>query len=201
MRFLSVFGMALLCAAAVKPAAAAITGISFCNGAIYCEVTANPPNTITPDPNDGVLRVWDEVQNLTLTSALRVDRVFDGVADFITDLGNGEFEINAGTVISSHYIQWDPGNDSSNRAVAYLDADALNYAVIGSDGNLAASDTLLGLAGIDYGSFTGRGLDSNDITNFNTATLVLSFEATSPGDWARLITGFSAVADVPVLPR
>lgn len=200
MKFIFSLGLGLLLVIAAQPAAATITGISFCNGAMSCEVTSTPPSTVVPDPNEGTLLVWDEVQNLTLTSALRVDRVFDSLAPFIHDLGNGEYEIMAGTVISSHYIQWDPGNDSSNRAVAYLNADAQTYAIIASDLNLSASDALLGLPGLDYGTFGNRGLEGDDITNFNTATLVLSWEAGSPGDWARLITGFSPVADIPVPP-
>ena len=200
MRFLRALGFSVLLAMVTQPASATITDIPFCNGAISCVLTSTPPNPVVPDPNDGTLLVWNEVQNLTLTSALRVDRVFDSLAPFINDLGNGEFEIVAGTVISSHYIQWDPGNDSSNRVVAYLDADAQTYAVIASDQNFSASDALLGLTGVDYGTFSNRSLEANDITNFNTATLVLSWEASSPGEWARLITGYSAVADVPVPP-
>lgn len=200
MKFISAFGMGLLLATAAQPAAATITGISFCNGAMSCLVTSTPPNPVVPDSNQGTLLVWNEVQNLTLTSALRVDRVFDSLAPFINDLGNGEYEIMAGTVVSSHYIQWDPGNDSSNRAVANLTADGQTFAVIASDLNLSASNVLLGLPGLDYGTFGDRGLEGDDITNFSTASLVLSWEAGSPGDWARLITGYSPVADIPVPP-
>ena len=112
---------------------ATLVSITNCTGAIDCVITTTPPNPVQPDPNDGILLTWDEVQNITLIQDLRVDRVFDPTADFITDLGNGDFLIKAGTVVSSHYLQWDPGNGSLSTVSATINLDSQVFAFITSD--------------------------------------------------------------------
>jgi hypothetical protein len=176
---------------AVPTADATISSILDCTGANACTVTTTPPNPITPDPNDGVLLGWNEVQNLTLTAPLRVDRVFDPSAPFISDAGGGDYFIAAGTVVASHYFQWDPGLGSSNTVGATLVLDSQVFALITSDSNLFASDEFLGLAGLDYADFTARGLEAGDVADFNGPNVDISWTATSPGDWTRLITAFS----------
>ena len=175
---------------------ATLVSITPCSGANSCDITTTPPDPISPDPNNGILLAWDEVQNVTLTTALRVDRVFDATASFISDAGGGDFFIAAGTIVSSHYVEWDPGNNSSNTVTATINLDSQVFAFITSDQNLFDSDAALGLPGLDYADFGLRGLEAGDTTSFNGANTDISWGARSPGDWTRLITAFSPAAAV-----
>jgi len=173
-----------------------------CTGANACLIAPNSapiPNPISANPNDGVLLGWNEIQHFTLTSNLYIDRVANTGANYIGQDANGYYVI-AGTMVSSHYFQWDPGSGSSNRVNATLNFDADIFGFIGSDANLIASDGLLGLPGYNYSQFGLRGLENNDSTTFapgGSNNLVdISWGAGSPGDWARLITA-SAPTVVP----
>ncbi|MEO0425090.1 MAG: hypothetical protein AAF184_22335, partial [Pseudomonadota bacterium] len=53
------------------------------NGCLIAPTQAPLPDVVEQNPDDGILLVWDEVQNFTLTQDLRVDRVADPNADFI----------------------------------------------------------------------------------------------------------------------
>lgn len=176
---------------------ATIVGYTNCTGALSCSVTATPPNPVTANPNDGILLGWNEVQNTTLTSDLFVDRVFDASAPFVSSDGSGGFIIAAGTIVSSHYFQWDPGNGSSTRVDATINLDSQVFAFITDTQKLFDSDAALGLPGLDYNDFGLRGLESNDATNFNGEDVDISWSAGNPGDWTRLITAFSPAAAVP----
>ena len=174
---------------------ATLVALSSCTGAASCEITTTPPNPVERNPNNGILLAWDEVQNFTLIDPLRVDRVFDATASFITPIGT-DFLIAAGTVVSSHYLQWDPGNGSSGRVSATIELDSQVFAFITADQNLFDSD-ILGVPGLDYNDFGLRGLEGGDTTVFNGPNTDISWAAASPGDWTRLITAFSPGAEVP----
>jgi len=178
-------------------ATATITGFSNCVGAENCLVTSTPPNPIVQDPNDGILLAWDEVQNHTLTSRLYIDRVFDSTASFVGTDTNGLF-LEIGTIVSSHYFQWDPINNGNTRVTATVTTDSQVFAFITQTQKLFDSDAQLGLAGLDYANFGFRGLEGGDTTVFNGGAVDLSWHATSPGDWTRMITAFSPTAVVPV---
>ena len=59
------------------------------------------------------------------------------------------------------------------------------------------SDPILGLPGIDYNDFTYRGLETEDTTNMSGSQVAISWNASSPGDWTRLITAYSPTAAIP----
>ena len=188
--------VASLLAVSSGPAAATITGLSDVTGANGALVVdgGDIPNPVTKNPNNGLLIGWDERQNVTLTSDLRVDRVFDSTASFVEDAGGGDWVIKAGTIVSSHYFQWDPGNGSVGNVNATLKLDSQVFAFMTEDGHLQNSDSVLGLPGVDYNDFLNRGLESSDTTNFVGPDVEISWNATSPGDWTRLITAFSPSA-------
>ncbi len=177
-------------------AQATLSSFSSCSGANACSITTSPPNPIVADPNNGILLAWNEVQNLTLTSKLYVDRVFDQTASMVGSDNNGLY-LKAGTIVSSHYFQWDPGSDSSSTVAATVVTDSPIFAFITGDQNLFDSDAQLGLPGLDYADFNLRGLESGDTTDFNGSSVDISWFASSPGDWTRMVTAFSPAA-VPV---
>jgi len=167
-----------------------------CTGAEACTITTSPPDPVQENPNDGVLLAWDEVQNFTLLTDLRVDRVFDDTATFVEDLGNGDYLIKAGTIVSSHYLQWDPlGANATGSVTSTIKLDSQVFAFITADANLENSD-FLGLPGLDYNDFSLRGLESGDTTVFNGTDVDIDWTASSPGDWTRLITAFSPAAEL-----
>lgn len=195
MRFLILFIMSLL----AMNANATLVSITNCTGNISdptadCLINSEIPSTVSQNPDNNKLITWDEVQNFTLTSDLRVDRVFDPTASFVTDLGNGDYLIKAGTIISSHYIQWDSAGLGSVQATINLDSQVFGF--ITSRNNLLNSD-YLGLTGVTYLDFAFRGSESGDLTTFNGSNTDIDWTTTSPGDWARLITAFSPAAAVP----
>ena len=169
------------------------------SGAFDCVITNSPPNPVAPNPNDGILLAWDEMQNITLDEPLFVERVFDETADFVTPTTGG-FLLDAGTIVSSHYLQWDPGNGSSSRVTTTISLDSQAFAFITSTSELADTDSLLGLPGLDYNDFGLRGLESGDTTDFSGSDILISWSAGSPGDWTRLISAFSPGGEDPVDP-
>lgn len=164
------------------------------NGCFIAPVQAPLPDPVEPDPDDGTLIVWDELQNVTLTQDLRVDRVADPTADFIQQIGS-DYLIAAGTIVSSHYVQWDPGSGSEDRVDTTMVFDSNIFAFVTDDQNLFASD-YLGLADLDYNDFRLRGLENGDATDFgdDLSRVDISWRASSPGDWTRVLTAFSPAA-------
>ena len=195
---LMVVGLATSIFATAISANATLSSIVGCTGANSCDITTTPPNPIAPNPNNGILLAWDEVQNFTLLADLRVDRVFDTGASFISNAGGGDFFIAAGTVVSSHYLQWDPGLGSASSVQATIVLDSQVFAFITSDQNLFDSDAALGLPGLDYNDFGLRGLEVADTTSFSGPNTAINWTASSPGDWTRLITAYSPAAASPV---
>ena len=167
------------------------------NACLIAPDQAPIPNPVARNPNDGILLVWNEVQNFTLTQDLRVDRVADDSLPFVTADGS-DFLIAAGTIVSSHYIQWDPGNGSEGRVDTALLFDSDIFAFITADQNLFDSD-FLGVPGIDYDDFGNRGIEGGDTTVFGAdlTQVDISWRASSPGDWDRIITAFSPAAPEP----
>lgn len=199
MRTISQRVAASICLALLSTTTSAtLLGYNTCNGANDCVIasdTGTPiPDPIQQDPNSGILLGWDEKQNVTLSEKLYVNRVADPNADFIGSDAQGTF-IESGTVVSSHYFQWDPGNESDLTVESQLQFDSDIFAFITSDQNLFDSDDALALAGYDYNDFTLRGLESGDTTEFapggDDSLVNIQWSAQSPGDWTRLITAFS----------
>lgn len=180
---------------------ATLIGYNSCTGANSCLVApddASIPNPIVSNPNDGILLGWDEQQNVTLSENLYVNRVADPTATFIGSDSRGYY-IEAGTIVSSHYFQWDPGSGSSRRVSATLNFDSDIFGFITSDRNLFDSDAQLGLTGYDYADFGARGLEGGDTTDFapggDSSLVDINWLASSPGDWTRLLTAYSPAAD------
>ena len=196
MRAYSAIAGVLFSTFVVTSAYATVTGVTSCTGANACTITTTPPTNVSKNPNDGILLLWDEVQNFVLTSPLRVDEVFDANATFVSPIGGSDFNLAAGTLVSSHMIQWDPGQGSDRRVNATVEFDSQILALITNKKNLNNSDTDLGAAGTTYDQFNLRGLERADSISFSGSTLDLSWRASSPGDWTRVITAFSPASNL-----
>lgn len=180
-----------------SPVGAEVLEIPRCEGAMACEVIDEPPNPVTPDPNNGKLLVWNEAQNVILPEDLAIDRVADPSSPILKRLSNGGYAIRAGTIVSSHYLQWDPSFDSDFRVVATIKLDAPIFGFIIDDRKLFDSDAAVGLPGLDYADFWLRGLEYEDWTLMKDDEVQISWAASSPGDWTRLITAGTLVSQAP----
>lgn len=184
-------------------------------GCVIATSVAQLPNPVAPDPNDGILLAWNEVQNIVLPNDLRVDRVFDPNASFVSATPGGGYIIAAGTIVSSHYIQWDPLNTGApgtpgaiGNIRTTISLDSQIFAFITDDQKLFDSDDLLGLPGLDYNDYAFRSLEGPDVPNignswdrteFNGESVDIDWWAYTPGDWTRLITAYSP-AGGPIIP-
>ena len=136
-------------------------------------IIAPPANTGDDNQQVNELLGFNELQHVLLTTDLVVDVPAT--------------TIPAGTVVSSHYIIYDPpGSSSSITGTAKFDGTVIG--VINSTTKLNNSDHL-GLAVTNYLNPSLRGYESGDtatIDDPNTVSFDLS--AGSPGDYARIIT-------------
>lgn len=124
---------------------------------------------------------FDEAQNILLADPLTADV--------------GTSPIPAGTLVSSHYIFFDPG--PSQRVIGTVDFDGDILGVMTSATTLAASD-FLGAAGVNYLGSSSRGLEPGDSVTINGPKQILvDVIASSPGDYVRVLTVASATSAVP----
>lgn len=129
-----------------------------------------PPAAVGDDNfNDLIVRAFDEVQNVRLSEDLVLDTQ----------------TVRAGTLISSHYIVWDPAGAARVQADILLDEMVLGVA--STTGRLDASD-FVGSPTTNYLNPGARGLEGGDTYSFSGETVSIDFSASSPGDAIRVIT-------------
>jgi hypothetical protein len=198
--FRTTFACILTAAVLAGPAGAtviggAITGGSaLTGGGVFIKLTApftesNPDSTVGDDnfqtPN---LYAFDENQNLTIPSEIMVD------------VGTNP---QAGDIVASHYIVFDPGPTTSMSG--WVEFDAPIFGVATQTGTLAASDFLFVSGLVTYENPGARGLESSgmneivqiDSMNPNRLNLI-NWRASSPGDVVRVFTMESPGAVVPL---
>jgi hypothetical protein len=150
------------------------------SSSVHSAIIGGTVTKITPPLNTGndnqqvnELLGFDELQNVVLASDLVVDKP-SGV-------------IPAGTIVSSHYIIYDPpGSTTSILGTVIVDQNVVG--VIYNTNNLNNSD-YLGLLTTNYLNPSLRGFEAGDTATIEDANTV-SFDLTAgtPGDYARIIT-------------
>src|SRR5882724_5675277 len=157
-------------------------------GGVFVKLTPPLPNLFGPanavgddnfqSPN---LFGFDEQQNVLLSDPLT------------TDVGSSP--IAGGTIVSSHYIFFDPG--PSERVTGTVDFDSNILGIMTGATNLAASD-FLAVAGVTYLSGSSRGLEAGDsVTISGQKQILFDTFASTPGDYVRVITAGSSSSIVP----
>jgi len=140
---------------------------------------APPPAVGNDNQQDTThLLAFDERQNHTLTVPLTLN---------ITSSGVGNVIVPAGTVVSSHYVFYDPAGGASIEGTVTFTDPVLG--IIEVDGDLDASAAEVGAPGTAYNSPSLLGLESGDtvsVTGLNQITFDVT--AGSPGDYVRVIT-------------
>lgn len=161
-------------------------GSALTNGGTFVELDASVPVTIGQDNfNTYNLYAFNEEQVVRLTTTVAVD------------IGSA---LTPGTIVSSHYVFYDPPNNPGTRAIGHVDFDAPIVGIATRTVTLQASDFLANTA-VTYLSPGARGLESNDavaIDPLNPNRLQVDFTATSPGDYVRVFTELSPTAVVPL---
>ncbi|MCP4274791.1 MAG: hypothetical protein GY779_00345, partial [Gammaproteobacteria bacterium] len=138
----------------------------------------SPPSAVGNDNHQvDVLYAFNELQDFTLTDDLRLD---------------GSSVISAGTIVTSHYVFYDPRLYTEIGGTFTFDTDILG--VISETSALSDSD-FLGATGTSYLSPSLRGLEGEDSYSFLDEILNINFKARTPGDYIRVIT---AGAPVPI---
>ncbi|MEM6942626.1 MAG: hypothetical protein AAF565_02605 [Pseudomonadota bacterium] len=133
-----------------------------------------PPNTVGANTVESAdLHAFDEDQNILVDEALAVD------------IGQSP---EAGTVVASHYVFFDPGPSTTQHGFVRFDAPIIGVAT--RRGTLRASDWLAN-TGVTYLNPGARGLERTDrvwIDPDDPFRLVLNWRASSPGDYVRVFT-------------
>ncbi|GAB4520353.1 MAG: hypothetical protein Tsb0010_04680 [Parvularculaceae bacterium] len=166
-------------------------GSSLSQGGIFIKLSvpfteSNPDNTVGENtfqtPN---LYGFDEDQNIMIGAELDVN------------VGTNP---QAGDVVASHYIFFDPGPSTSQ--TGFVDFDAPIFGVATSTSFLQASDFLAN-TGVTYQNPGLRGLESGDsaiIDPMNPNRLLVDWTASNPGDYVRVLTMRSPIADTIPVP-
>ena len=134
------------------------------------------------------LYAFNEDQNIVITSALTVDVGSNSNNEVLAD----------GTLVASHYVFFDPAG--SVRIQGYVDFDARILGILTSTSRLAATDFLINNE-VTYLNPDLRGLESNTDSVFIDTTynnrMLLDWTASTPGDYVRVLTERSVLAEVP----
>lgn len=152
--------------------------------------------------NGLLVRAWDEKQNYTLTQNLLVDIVTPGTYTSSNYTINS-FSLLAGTVVSSHLINFDPLNLATRSARFEFDGDIIGLIV--ESGNSNANDKFLlsdylGNPNTVYPAshYTARGIEfgPESITlEVGLRHLAVELQASNPNDQIRVITAASEVPE------
>ncbi|WP_299406069.1 VPLPA-CTERM sorting domain-containing protein [uncultured Roseobacter sp.] len=183
MKKLLAIGVFAVVAATHSVSAAVVDGLVTSGAGSFEEIVDTTGLTVGQNNQQSDnLFAFNEAQNVKLTS------------DLSTDMGGS---ISAGTVVSSHYVFFDPVRGFQE---GFVDFDSPILAVITSLGALTLSD-FLGDPEVTYLSPALRGLESGDSVGIDPGIgtrLLVDWFASSPGDYVRVITeGELAVVPVP----
>jgi len=153
-------------------------GTSFENGGIFVH-EIKPIAVVGNDSHgDHNLHAFDERQQIILSNPLTLD---------ILSSTNSYGVLPKGTMISSHYIFYDPIIKNSIQGCVQFDSEV--QGLILSERNLASSD-FLQLSDTEYRNHASRGTEPNDSLAINKPTEVcMELYAVTPGDYFRVITG------------
>lgn len=166
--------LSLFCAGSASAAIVSISG----GGMVLDPAPADfpLPNMVQSNVVQGI----DEIQGLTLGDTLEID----DLADII-----GTVTLEPGTEVNSHLISFDPaGSASVNEIEVAFDAPVL--AVIIGDQRLFDTQALFALPGLNYpGSrINNYGFEGSDGFLVDGDTVTFSSNASSPGDYFRVLT-------------
>ena len=141
-----------------------------------------PPNSVGnntfQNPN---LYGFDEVQSFLLPTALPVQGA----------------TLAANTRVNSHYVFFDPNLDRT--MLGFVDFDTQILGIITGTGSLQTSETFLGNSAVNYIYDPATGLEAEDFVSFSGNRLNWNTNASTPGDYIRVLTAASPVPEPSTL--
>lgn len=175
---------ALCVAAASGSAFAQIIGV----GGSVVEVSA--PSSVLGDAyqSDTEIRVFYERQEVT-GADVTVDVTNPGFVNSSGTLSPGV--ISSGTLMSSYYLVWDPATGTRRAGGTVTFAQDILGIIVLTD-HLGDTNALLGNPGTTYPSTGLVGLELGDdrlTLSADRRTVTVDFNASTPGDRIRIITG------------
>ena len=155
---------------------------------VLLDPTAADPFVVGGDViNDPNLYAFDEVQGYALTSPLTV-----------TGPDGSVIALPTGTVLNSHYVEWDPSLEGRGRADITVTFDGPILGVIVARQGLVATDAEFGADHVEYRNDGPRGLEQpGDTFTIAGNTISLNVFARAP-DGFRVFTLAAPAAPVPV---
>ena len=180
------------CSAAATIIGGGVTGYG--GGGSFVELSVPFSAPVTGDSSVGNntfqnnnLYAFNEDQNIVISSPLTVDVGPNSLNEVL----------GTGTTVASHYVFFDPAG--TVRIQGYVDFDARILGIITSTTRLAATDFLIN-NDVNYLNPGLRGLESGDIVWIDGTMdyrLRLDWTASTPGDYVRVLTERSVLAEVP----
>ncbi|MFK8029890.1 MAG: thrombospondin type 3 repeat-containing protein [Gammaproteobacteria bacterium] len=125
---------------------------------------------------DDNVRAFNEIQNLTLTENLIMDR---GAPDLPSNV------LGPGSIVSSHYIIFDPASTDTTSGTVTFDETVVG--VVTSAIRFNDTDDLLGNPATNY-SIGNESLENSDTVTISGNTIEYDLLTNSPGDAIRVIT-------------
>ena len=185
---LVILACAVLCSAVTRAeiVSGVLTGGSaLTNGGVFQLIS--PPAVLGNNAyNDDNVRGFDEVQGVTLESQLIMDIAAPGVSSNV---------LGAGSVVSSHYLIFDPISTRTASGTVTFDEPVLG--VIISNPRFDDTDSLLGNAATSY-TIGSQQLESADSVTISGNSIEFNLSTSSPGDAIRVVTGTDPVAGINV---
>lgn len=143
---------------------------------------STPHNTVGKNTfQNSNLYAFDEAQNVAV-----------GPDGLVPDIGS---PISPGKVIASHYVFYDPNKSSSQTGSILFDSTVL---AILTTGNSLANSDYLAQTSVNYLNPKLRGLEKRDsvsINSIDSKQVDVAWRASSPGDYIRVITERSLLAN------
>ncbi|MEM7081777.1 MAG: dockerin type I domain-containing protein [Pseudomonadota bacterium] len=180
-RTIKTMAVLAICTLAIETHAEITSGVvtggsSFVNGGLFIEI---PAPVVLPNNayNDDNVRAFNEQQDVTLTSNISLHVAASGLDSSI---------LGPGSVVSSHYIIYDPSATEEVEASVTFDEPILGVMIYNEGFNI--TDPVLGNPGTAY-DIGSQELESPDTVTISGDTVSFFLRTVSPGDAIRVITG------------
>lgn len=175
--------VAVASAVTLFAAAASADIVSISDGGMILDPA--PADFPQPDTfESSVVQGINERQSLVLDEDLQID----DLEDFI-----GVVDLSAGDTVDSHLLAFDPTTTESVSDIEITFENEI-LAVITNDQTLADTHAIFGLPGLNYPGFVSLyGFEATESTfSLDGNTIVFSGQASSPGDYFRVLTAIPA---------
>mgnify|MGYP006272665899 CR=1 FL=1 len=175
--------VAVASAATLFATAASADIVSISDGGVILDPA--PADFPQPDTfESSVVQGINERQSLVLDEDLQID----DLEDFI-----GVVDLSAGDTVDSHLLAFDPTTTESVSDIEITFENEI-LAVITNDQTLADTHAIFGLPGLNYPGFVSLyGFEATESTfSLDGNTIVFSGQASSPGDYFRVLTAIPA---------